>query len=94
MSISFSNTLPEVFEYPSYEAPVPIPNSNTSAPLKSNAIGSFGKLKRFDFNFLFSVQITKLLVGLFAIGLSKLLSFVFSHSPYLTFLLLKKYIIP
>jgi hypothetical protein len=62
MSISFSNTLPEVFEYPSYEAPVPIPNSNTSAPLKSNAIGSFGKLKRFDFNFLFSVQITKLLV--------------------------------
>ncbi len=49
MKIAFKDH-PEIFEYPSYEAPapIPLPNNNTNATtvLKStnNAIGSFGKL--------------------------------------------------
>lgn len=50
MSISFSSSLPEVFEYPSYEAPTNVPSVANPTPLKStnNSIGSFGNFNRSD----------------------------------------------
>ena len=43
MSISFSNSLPEIFEYPSYDSPVVIPAVANPTPIKPANIGSYGK---------------------------------------------------
>ena len=42
MSISFSSSMPEIFEYPSHDSPIVIPTVANPAPLKSANIGSYG----------------------------------------------------